>query len=683
SRRSKQTTSASPWRKITIPADAKPAEPIPIPPREQVLGSQNEQSTSITSNAGSPSAAESFASSKKLIPFADHAKQLVARKENKVDPVPFAQYWPTYDKMSPAQQRWYFYWRSELRMGNFLPTDLSYLFVYTYECINLVGFDSPQAAFERLVSFWQYYRILQPKLDQYLIDWIADLVVIHRLPITALGWYAQVANLGISLQDPELYVESWLQADDKWETFSSEVLFQIAEFSPKRSKFRKTYQKEDLEAAYKKGIQAVDRYLQNSQGPSLLTLNRPHTVRTILRIPFSSAVHSYDSKEIEVAKIRPWLGQTKLRKQLKSIIKQTENVLRDQQQFGTKLLGIDLPDAWIKAIEEAFTVTPAKRTVTIDFSEVAELQRTSEELRQRLAINEDDEPLFVGPRENERQLPVSEIPTIDEETVGSTLIPAVVQSSTPQDIPYLQRPETTPPHLLTDLVEIATILGESTSPEASMLQLFYERNWTVSQSTLSEFRAEQFSSVTLDSINERALEQLGDALIFEEGLEWVVAEDYRDELRYILEHPAYLNLAIRTVSERSNEVSSLPAVDESVPSIQLALDIENAPVSDEWTALANSLESTQRTAICVLLEGNNATKQIDTIARSVHITANQLIDDINEIALETVGDILIVTNTDVPVLEEEYIDPLTQIFTSALSTYKQSANGVIYGNENT
>ncbi|MCB0108306.1 MAG: hypothetical protein KDE53_20435 [Caldilineaceae bacterium] len=516
-----------------------------------------------------------------------------------------------------------------------------------------------------------------------MIDWIADLVVIHRLPITALGWYAQVANLGISLQDPELYVESWLQADDKWETFSSEVLFQIAEFSPKRSKFRKTYQKEDLEAAYKKGIQAVDRYLQNSQGPSLLTLNRPHTVRTILRIPFSSAVHSYDSKEIEVAKIRPWLGQTKLRKQLKSIIKQTENVLRDQQQFGTKLLGIDLPDAWIKAIEEAFTVTPAKRTVTIDFSEVAELQRTSEELRQRLAINEDDEPLFVGPRENERQLPVSEIPTIDEETVGSTLIPAVVQSSTPQDIPYLQRPETTPPHLLTDLVEIATILGESTSPEASMLQLFYERNWTVSQSTLSEFRAEQFSSVTLDSINERALEQLGDALIFEEGLEWVVAEDYRDELRYILEHPAYLNLAIRTVSERSNEVSSLPAVDESVPSIQLALDIENAPVSDEWTALANSLESTQRTAICVLLEGNNATKQIDTIARSVHITANQLIDDINEIALETVGDILIVTNTDVPVLEEEYIDPLTQIFTSALSTYKQSANGVIYGNENT
>ncbi|MCB0184009.1 MAG: TerB N-terminal domain-containing protein, partial [Caldilineaceae bacterium] len=107
----------------------------------------------------------------------------------------------------------------------------SYLFVYTYECINLVGFDSPQAAFERLVSFWQHYRVLQPKLDQYLIDWIADVVVIHQLPTTALGWYAQVANLGISLHDPELYIESWLQAGDKWENFSSEVLFQLLELN--------------------------------------------------------------------------------------------------------------------------------------------------------------------------------------------------------------------------------------------------------------------------------------------------------------------------------------------------------------------------------------------------------------------------------------------------------------------
>ncbi|HRW07958.1 MAG TPA: TerB N-terminal domain-containing protein [Caldilineaceae bacterium] len=236
SRRSNQSTSASPWRKITIPADAKPAEPIPIPPRKQVQSSWDEQSTFITSKPDIPSSATETpitgkVTSKKLIPFADHAKQLVARTGNKVSPVPFAQYWPTYDKMSPAQQRWYFYWRSELRMGNFLPTDLSYLFVYTYECINLVGFDSSQAAFERLVSFWQHYRALQPKLDQYLIDWIADFVVIHRLPTTALGWYAQVANLGISLRDPELYIESWLQAEDKWENFSSEVLFQLLELN--------------------------------------------------------------------------------------------------------------------------------------------------------------------------------------------------------------------------------------------------------------------------------------------------------------------------------------------------------------------------------------------------------------------------------------------------------------------
>ena len=62
-----------------------------------------------------------------------------ARTEAKALPVEFMQYWPTYDVMSPAQQQWYFYWRSEVRQGRLLATDLSYIFVHVYELINLIG----------------------------------------------------------------------------------------------------------------------------------------------------------------------------------------------------------------------------------------------------------------------------------------------------------------------------------------------------------------------------------------------------------------------------------------------------------------------------------------------------------------------------------------------------------------
>ena len=52
-------------------------------------------------------------------------------------PALFMHYWPTYRDMN-NMQRWYFYWRTQARKGNYLPTDLSYTFVHVYEILNLV-----------------------------------------------------------------------------------------------------------------------------------------------------------------------------------------------------------------------------------------------------------------------------------------------------------------------------------------------------------------------------------------------------------------------------------------------------------------------------------------------------------------------------------------------------------------
>ncbi len=53
--------------------------------------------------------------------------------------VPFMQYWPSYDSMSKQQKDWYFYWRSQVRKGIYLNTDLSYIFVHVYELLSGYG----------------------------------------------------------------------------------------------------------------------------------------------------------------------------------------------------------------------------------------------------------------------------------------------------------------------------------------------------------------------------------------------------------------------------------------------------------------------------------------------------------------------------------------------------------------
>jgi TerB N-terminal domain len=103
--------------------------------------------------------------------FLKEAQRFHDQEGKSAEPVPFMQYWPTYSALNQAQTRWYFYWRSEIRRGNYLPTDLSYIFLHVYETLNLVENPDPDLASQRIWYLWQNYRTQHPKLDNYLPDW--------------------------------------------------------------------------------------------------------------------------------------------------------------------------------------------------------------------------------------------------------------------------------------------------------------------------------------------------------------------------------------------------------------------------------------------------------------------------------------------------------------------------------
>lgn len=93
----------------------------------------------------------------------------------------FSRYFPTYHTMSDRQLRGYFAWRTKVRRGVTEPTSLSFVFVYIYELLNLIGVNNAAEGFDMLRNFWTAYRQLDAKIDAYVKLWLQDYVVYYRL----------------------------------------------------------------------------------------------------------------------------------------------------------------------------------------------------------------------------------------------------------------------------------------------------------------------------------------------------------------------------------------------------------------------------------------------------------------------------------------------------------------------
>jgi len=524
--------------------------------------------------------------------FGAQARRYVNRVEPETASVPFTQYWPNYDAMTDIQQNWYFYWRSQVRQGNYLPADLSYLFVHVYEVLNLVGFASPQSAFDYLVKLWQQYRASQPNIDTYLVDWLADFAAIYKLRLTPLEWYNQARQQGATFGDFDLYIEAWGQSGGHFTDLSNKFLYRLAGYSPTNTKFYQEYNQDNhLDPAYKKGVQAVDDYLRHS-GKSLIETYCSPQIRAIVREPFAGARYELDRKPVFIAKSHEWLANLKLPPILTSIIKYTENVLRTQENFKTMLLGAEVPKEWQVVIDHAFA---PHREIEINTSKVMALKRESDEIRQRLIV---------------------------DETQG-----------------FIQSTNDSSAHL-TQLDQIMAILNDSHSVGVTLLRVLRDHDWVASETAFNSLIEQgHHLNTELDYLNKRAVKELGDTLIFTENGQFIVAQDYRDEIEYVLDH-----------TERDEDtVSGAIAV---VPSG------EYTELAEAWAKFAQQMKPPHWEALAVLLTKVDVNTRLEAIARNMYSSASGLIDDINTFALDSIGDIVITTEGNIPHIEEEDVEGL-------------------------
>ena len=275
---------------------------------------------------------------------------------------------------------------------------------------------------------------------------------------------------------------------------------------------------------------------------------------------------------------------------LKNILKYTEVTVRQQSGHKHKQQNIQLKARWKAVIESALELEAPKRTASIEFarksngtkksrrtsrgkkskapkrkavvesalnpeapgqelsidlSQVEQLSQESEALRARLFADDDaylgqQKPQESPPDQREpRTRPAYESDPVDGASMVNTSANGADTAAGHIVSGYLRRPENMPEDSLTDLTEVAQVIGNIGGRVSKLIAVLMNSDWECPVDAIQSAFPGEFISVIIDEINNNALETVGDNLILEEDGLLVVLEDYRDEIEYILQHPEY------------------------------------------------------------------------------------------------------------------------------------------------
>lgn len=429
--------------------------------------------------------------------FAEKARKLAMHKETAADFCPFMCYWPTYDSMTEQQRRWYFYWRGEVREGRYPDTDLSYIFVHIYELINNIGVLNAADGYEQLQRLWHSYRGRHPKLDRYLTDWIFDYVLFHKCSIDPFQFLRESVELGAPINDPDLvlplYVESGL------EDLPVSLLESYTNYRIQTSRFYIAGNQELIQEFCSKSLARVNAFMKTEEGVGIFDIFKPNLVPAQKRSPFRSAVHEFRGDLITIPAKIPYSQHGPLRDFLTSVIKYTENKLREKKSFGGRLTGIELPKDFQNIIDQLIaesisSIRPPlpKPVVRIDFGKVSRLEKESDEVRELLlqAISPEPSLSIASPESHEYETGTSGS-QIDQEPLKSGV---GSQSSTPTNV----------------WAKFMSLLSDF---QVETLMAIIQGSDVVDKITEIAARNLLMPELLIDMINELALDTTGDIII--------------------------------------------------------------------------------------------------------------------------------------------------------------------------
>ena len=586
---------------------------IPIPPRAPQTAPVDEPTIRISSTEIDLASFEvGYASGG--VSFVEQAQNLVSRRERSARFVPFMSYWPTYDSMTQAQLRWYFYWRDQVRHGKYPDTDLSYIFVFVYELINNIGVDRPEDGYAQLDRIWKEYRVRFPRLDSYLVDWLTDYVLVNDVPMDPMRPVIEACEFETIISNPDVILPRYI--DGALPDMPLSLLDALTDYRIQASKFYQAGNQVLLGSICPAAVSLVDKYWRRKAGLGLFDAFKPPVSSSTQRRAFSSAVYAGPQAVVYLPSLNPYSQHPPLRQLLTSIVKHTENRLREMKQFRGKLRGYEIEPEIAASIDKMIygklteiVPPPPKPTVEINVATVENLIQESDAVREML-IDSDSPPEEVS----------ESIFVTDDDT----------------DIPpHLARPKDTPDGLLTDIGRVYKLLRRLDESEKRLIKFLSNRRWEDEDSAISEHIPEVPVQNLLDRINDLSTRIVGNILIATENGRRIVEEDYRDELEFIF------------TNEQSAES---PTVDDPYSELM-----------EGWDQFALRIAEHQYIALKAIYEGHDVKIRLQNIAEQFGMMPVMIVDEINELALNSVGDIIVSPDTDPPTIEDEDVDAVRSV----------------------
>lgn len=452
--------------------------------------------------------------------FYEQAKLMEQFEDAYAESVPFRSFYPTYRAMSLPQLRTYFTWRTKLRRGELTKTDLSYAFVYVFELLHLVGAESPAAAYEKLLAFYNAYRVFDPLIERYLQDWLRDFVVYYGLPPALL---AGVADLSFDAHTAALLHPEQAGPDALFAAMEA-----LSTFHPSNSRFYKDYP-DDFRTVCLRVYQGMCAYYaahrKTSYGESLFG-----KLRTRHYAIFSSAVF-YDKRRFEnrsyvlgplcryECKDGRWLsaqpaGGGEKSKALGAFFRNVDSYMRQAYAYPFETKPMECTKQFEALVKKEIDgllkekKAAEQRVVTIDFSALDRIRAASDATREKILTDEERDAAPAAPPTAEAQI------SPPGETQGRAIANAPEAAAAPLPAP-----------------QESCGLEDCTEDEKEFLRLLL-----AGADPAAFCRARGLmASVLADEINEKLFDRFGDTVIEFAGDSPAIVEDYAGELSDMLQ----------------------------------------------------------------------------------------------------------------------------------------------------
>ena len=443
--------------------------------------------------------------------FLKQARLMAAYEDDYIYKGVVNQYFPTYDSLSDAQLRGYFTWRTAVRQGQVEKRGMSYASLYVYELLHLIGCRDAQDGYEKLHSFCEAYRALDPQIGGYIVHWEDEFVIYYGLDPKLITWRGNA----LSYREQDDAICTVLHRTEHTTEETMAAVCALSSYRLERSKLYRAHTAEVNAVVLRvldRTAEYYEKHRQISFFDDLIAVEQTAPVRL-----FSSAVFQPPKEEPDrVYEVHPLRSYECVSGYW--TLHSYERPERAAQRLGVFLRGVDaglrahfgitaiqppkLKKWQAKIIDEEITTFLAEqraaetRRVQLDFSQLARIRADADVTQERLIVEEDEEPPMM---------PVCE--------TSPVVPPAFTENTLPVD------------PVMTEGA------GDINGLDAAELRLL---RTLLDGGDLAWVRTERrMLSVLVDGINEKLYDDFADTVI--EGDPPAVVPDYQDELieRYL------------------------------------------------------------------------------------------------------------------------------------------------------